>query len=168
MAPSTDSTDPAPPPATPTPSDPSALRASDADRDYIAQLLHHACGAGMLTMTETEDRLGAVYKARFRHELLPLTADLPLDRPPLGSHTSSASDSLLDTVRRFLASTAPPQRSRPRRAPTTPDCPPSPGTSRPHPRLDHHHGRPRHGPLPRTPPRQNARAVTKWRSAAGK
>ncbi len=105
MAPSTDSTDPAPPPATP--SDPSALRASDADRDYIAQLLHHACGAGMLTMTETEDRLGAVYKAKFRQELIPLTADLPLDRPPLGSHTSSASDSLLDPVRRFLASAAP-------------------------------------------------------------
>ncbi len=58
-------------------------------------------------MTETEDRLGAVYKARFRQELLPLTADLPLGRPPLGSHTSSASDSLLDPVRRFLASTAP-------------------------------------------------------------
>jgi len=105
MAPGTDSTDPAPPPAPP--GDPSALRASDADRDYIAQLLHHACGAGMLTMTETEDRLGAVYAARFRHELLPLTADLPLGRPPLGSHTNSAGDSLLDPVRRFLASTAP-------------------------------------------------------------
>ncbi len=105
MAPGTDSTEPAPPPATPR--DPSELRASDADRDYIAQRLHHACGAGMLTITETEDRLGAVYKSRFRHELLPLTADLPLDRPPLGSHTSGASDPLLDPVRRFLASTAP-------------------------------------------------------------
>ena len=105
MTPSTDSTDPASPPATP--SDPTALRASDADRDYIAQLLHHACGAGMLTMTETEDRLGAVYAARFRDELLTLTADLPLGRLPLGSHTNSPGDSPLDPVRRFLASTAP-------------------------------------------------------------
>ena len=104
MAPGTDSTDPAPPA---TPDDPSTLRASDADRDSIAQLLHHACGAGMLTISETEDRLGAVYAARFRHELLTLTADLPLGRPPLGSHTNSPGDSPLDPVRRFLVSTAP-------------------------------------------------------------
>ncbi len=97
-------TDPAPPA---TPGDPSTLRASDTDRDSIAQLLHQACGAGMLTITETADRLGAVYVARLRHELLTLTADLPLGRPPLGSHTTSAGDAVLDPVRRFLASTAP-------------------------------------------------------------
>lgn len=58
-----------------------AHRASDADREHAARVVHAAAGAGMLTMAETEERLSAVYAARFRHELTPLVVDLPVDEP---------------------------------------------------------------------------------------
>ena len=62
----------------PTQDDP-PLRASDADRHRVEHLLQHALGAGMLTLDETEERLAAAHAARFRHELPPLTADLPVE-----------------------------------------------------------------------------------------
>lgn len=56
-----------------------AMRASDADRHHVERVLQGALGAGMLTLGEVEERLAAVHAARFRHELPPLTADLPVD-----------------------------------------------------------------------------------------
>jgi hypothetical protein len=57
-----------------------ALRASDRDREQVADALRHAAGDGQLTMTELDERLDAAYGARTRAELEPLTADLqPVD-----------------------------------------------------------------------------------------
>jgi Domain of unknown function (DUF1707) len=61
----------------PAASGPPRLRASDAEREQIAQILRTAMTEGRLTLEEGEERLGAVYAARFRDELGPLTTDLP-------------------------------------------------------------------------------------------
>jgi hypothetical protein len=58
-------------------SGPHRLRASDSEREQVAELLRTAMGEGRLTLEEGEQRLGAVYEARYRDELGPLTADLP-------------------------------------------------------------------------------------------
>jgi hypothetical protein len=60
---------------------PQALRASDADRDQAAELVKAAMSDGMLTFAEGDERLGAVYRARYRHELAAVTADLPVSEP---------------------------------------------------------------------------------------
>jgi hypothetical protein len=52
------------------------LRASDADRERVADVLRLAAGDGQLTMEELDDRLGETYAARTRDELEALTADL--------------------------------------------------------------------------------------------
>jgi hypothetical protein len=59
------------------PQQPSELRASDADRERVAGILRTAAGQGLLTLEEVDERLAAVYAARFVAELAPLTADLP-------------------------------------------------------------------------------------------
>ncbi|TCO65455.1 DUF1707 SHOCT-like domain-containing protein [Actinocrispum wychmicini] len=56
--------------------------ASDAERHEVASTVQTAGGEGRLTLTETEERLAAVYAARYRHELTELTSDLPRQRPP--------------------------------------------------------------------------------------
>jgi len=53
------------------------LRASDADREAIAERLRAAAGEGRLTLEEADERLAAAYAARTVAELAPLTADLP-------------------------------------------------------------------------------------------
>ncbi|WP_030793520.1 DUF1707 SHOCT-like domain-containing protein [Streptomyces sp. NRRL S-920] len=53
------------------------LRASDADRERVAEVLRDAMAEGRLDMTEFEERLDAAYKARTYGELEPLTRDLP-------------------------------------------------------------------------------------------
>lgn len=58
-------------------SGPNRLRTSDAEREQVAKILRAAMTEGRLTLEEGEERLGAVYAAKFRDELLPLTADLP-------------------------------------------------------------------------------------------
>jgi Domain of unknown function (DUF1707) len=55
----------------------SALRASDSDRERVAERLRHAAGEGRLLATELEDRLGAAFSARTYGELDALVADLP-------------------------------------------------------------------------------------------
>ncbi|OQO91198.1 hypothetical protein B1813_17125 [Saccharomonospora piscinae] len=59
--------------------DPKRLRASDADRERIAQLLHKALGEGRITLAELEERLDTVYGAKTVGELEPVLADLPAD-----------------------------------------------------------------------------------------
>lgn len=55
-------------------------RASDADREAVARVVQQGLTSGMLTVIEAEERLTAVYGARLRHELDPITADLPIVR----------------------------------------------------------------------------------------
>ena len=58
-------------------SGPNRLRTSDTEREQVAEILRAAMTEGRLTLEEGEERLGAVYAAKFRDELAPLTADLP-------------------------------------------------------------------------------------------
>jgi tetrahydromethanopterin S-methyltransferase subunit F len=59
---------------------PSALRASDADREQIAERLRKAATEGRLLAEELEQRIGATFAARTYGELDALVADLPDDR----------------------------------------------------------------------------------------
>lgn len=69
------------------PTDAAVPRASDADREQAARTIHEAAGVGMLRLDETEDRLTAVYAARFRPELAVLVADLPVEESGGGTRT---------------------------------------------------------------------------------
>lgn len=62
------------PPAVP---DRGNIRASDADRERVAEILRQAAGDGRLTMEELDERLDAVYAAKTYAELEPITKDLP-------------------------------------------------------------------------------------------
>ncbi|MFD9329091.1 DUF1707 domain-containing protein [Streptomyces sp. NPDC060065] len=53
------------------------LRASDADREQVSEVLRDALAEGRLDMEEFEERLEATYKARTYGELAPITRDLP-------------------------------------------------------------------------------------------
>ncbi|MDQ0991134.1 DUF1707 domain-containing protein [Streptomyces sp. V3I7] len=53
------------------------LRASDADRERVAEILRDAVAEGRLDMEEFEERLDATYAARTYGELAPITRDLP-------------------------------------------------------------------------------------------
>ena len=61
---------PADPPSSP------ALRASDADRDRVIELLRAAIADGRLDLAEFDERLDTALAARTIDELAPLTADL--------------------------------------------------------------------------------------------
>jgi hypothetical protein len=65
------------------------LRASDTERDATAAVLASALAAGRLTTTEHAERLDAVYAAKTRGELAPLTRDLP-DEDSAGASTATA------------------------------------------------------------------------------
>ncbi|MFI0940755.1 DUF1707 domain-containing protein [Streptomyces sp. NPDC021020] len=75
----------APAPVAPAPAAPVAtaasgaagLRASDADRDRIADILREALAEGRLDSAEHSERLDHVYAAKTMGELEPLVADLP-------------------------------------------------------------------------------------------
>lgn len=54
------------------------IRASDADRDRIADVLRDALAEGRLTAEEHAERVDAVYRARTVGELAPLVRDLPV------------------------------------------------------------------------------------------
>lgn len=53
------------------------LRASDTDREHVAERLRAAAGHGRISLDELEERLEAVYAAKTYGELVPITADLP-------------------------------------------------------------------------------------------
>ncbi|MEU7258918.1 DUF1707 domain-containing protein [Streptomyces rimosus] len=53
------------------------LRASDADRERVAEILREALAEGRLEMAEFDERLTAAYQARTVGALKPLVADLP-------------------------------------------------------------------------------------------
>ena len=52
------------------------LRASDADRERVVEVLRRAASDGQLTVEELEERVPVAYAARTRKELERLTADL--------------------------------------------------------------------------------------------
>jgi hypothetical protein len=58
------------------------LRASDADRSAVADVLGGSMSTGRLTVAEYDDRLARAYAARTYGELAELTADLPPGRRP--------------------------------------------------------------------------------------
>ncbi|WP_449478131.1 DUF1707 SHOCT-like domain-containing protein [Streptomyces abikoensis] len=53
------------------------MRASDAERERVAEALREAVAEGRLTMEEFEERLEAAYKAKTHGDLEPLVRDLP-------------------------------------------------------------------------------------------
>ncbi|WP_051812125.1 DUF1707 domain-containing protein [Kitasatospora sp. MBT63] len=67
------------------------LRASDADREVVAELLRDAYAEGRLSVEEHAERIEAAYSAKTFGELAPLTRDLPapsrisMEKPPLGA-----------------------------------------------------------------------------------
>ncbi|QLE72208.1 DUF1707 domain-containing protein [Streptomyces rectiverticillatus] len=54
------------------------MRASDAERERVAEALREAVAEGRLTMEEFEERLEAAYRARTHGDLEPLVRDLPV------------------------------------------------------------------------------------------
>ncbi|MFG2593793.1 DUF1707 domain-containing protein [Streptomyces sp. NPDC048438] len=54
------------------------MRASDAERERVAETLREAVAEGRLEMDEFEQRLDATFKARTHGELVPLVRDLPV------------------------------------------------------------------------------------------
>lgn len=64
------------------------MRASDVDREHVAERLRAAAGDGRLDFDELDERLGTAYGAKTYAQLEPLVADLPgaLDRPVAASH----------------------------------------------------------------------------------
>jgi hypothetical protein len=75
--------------------DPANLRASDQDRERVAEILRDAAGEGRLDMTELDERLEAVYAAKTYAELEPITRDLPQagqPRPAAPAATSGRPD----------------------------------------------------------------------------
>jgi hypothetical protein len=81
--------------------DPQHLRASDADRERVAEMLREAAGDGRLTMDELDERLDAVYAAKTYAELTPITHDLPASSQPVPTAASAASAASAGEVRRY-------------------------------------------------------------------
>ncbi|WP_372499051.1 DUF1707 SHOCT-like domain-containing protein [Streptomyces hygroscopicus] len=69
------------------------LRASDADRDRIADVLREALAEGRLQPEEHAERIDAVYRAKTLGELEPLVRDLPAapvrGAAPAGAHAGA-------------------------------------------------------------------------------
>jgi hypothetical protein len=62
---------------------PREMRASDADRERVAEILRQAAADGRLDLGELDERLAVVYAARTYAELEPVTADLPVHSAPV-------------------------------------------------------------------------------------
>ena len=67
------------PPARPSPA---SMRASDADRDEVADRLREALAEGRITPEEHAERIDVVYKAKTYAELEPVLSDLPAQHTP--------------------------------------------------------------------------------------
>lgn len=67
------------------------MRASDADRDAVVDVLRDAYTAGRLTLEEFGERTSAAYAGKTWSDLRELTADLP-ERPALGADVPESAD----------------------------------------------------------------------------
>lgn len=72
----------------------SSLRASDADRDQVMDVLRAAAADGRLTAEEFEERLEAALSARTFGDLAALTADLVATPAPLGPQDAPGAQGL--------------------------------------------------------------------------
>lgn len=89
---------------------PEHIRASDADRDQVAERLREALAEGRLSPSEHEERLDTLYKAKTVGELAPITEDLPgagapgfLSSPERSSFAEPNSMEVLGSEARDLA-----------------------------------------------------------------
>ncbi|WNI22726.1 DUF1707 domain-containing protein [Streptomyces sp. ITFR-16] len=85
--------------------EPDGIRASDADRDRIADILREAMAEGRLTADEHAERVDSVYRAKTVGELEPLVRDLPAPggstRPAVGApyaHTPAETSGPADNL----------------------------------------------------------------------
>lgn len=76
---------------------PGALRASDADRDQVANVLSTAYAEGRLTREEHDERLSQVMAAKTFEELIPLTQDLVFTGAPAPA-VGQQQDNMIDTT----------------------------------------------------------------------
>lgn len=79
---------------------PGDVRTSDGEREQVARILRAAAGEGLLTLSEADDRLAALYASRWRSELAPLTADLPDGGRRLLENTAEARHAARNGLRR--------------------------------------------------------------------
>lgn len=77
------------------------MRASDAERERIAERLRDAVAEGRLDMDEFGERLDAAYKARTRGELEPLVRDLPAPDGGPAPLAAAAASGTVDYGRRI-------------------------------------------------------------------
>jgi Domain of unknown function (DUF1707) len=68
------------------------MRASDAERERIADVLRDALAEGRLGMDEFQERLDSAYRARTRGELVPLVRDLPQHSEETGTSVLPAGE----------------------------------------------------------------------------
>src|SRR5579875_3878275 len=72
-----------------------AIRASDADRDHVAEQLRDHYTAGRLDANEYEDRVTAVYAARSWTDLRAQLVDLPTGKTAVDEPTTASVDTCL-------------------------------------------------------------------------
>jgi|SRR5579863_363189 len=84
---------------TPATGGPPQVRASDADRDRVLDVLRAAVGDGRLTADEFEERMEAALSARTLGALAVLTADLGRPGTGLAAATGTAAATVEDVVR---------------------------------------------------------------------
>ena len=87
--------------------DPSRLRISDADRHQVAELLRQAAGEGRLELDELDERLEAAFAARTYADLVPITADLPVQphaRPAVPARDAAAATTTYETSLALMGS----------------------------------------------------------------
>ena len=71
---------------------PGSYRASDADRDQVAEVLNSAYAEGRLTLDEHQERTQAALEAKTFDDLTALTADLvPLQSLPVHANATGRS-----------------------------------------------------------------------------
>jgi hypothetical protein len=78
------------------------LRASDADREHVAQLLRDNAGDGRLDMDELSERLDGVYAARTFGQLNELTRDLPVVAPAPAAPSTNGGAAIRHRMNGFL------------------------------------------------------------------
>jgi hypothetical protein len=71
------------------------LRASDTDRERVADRLRDAAAQGQITMDELDERLETTYAAKTFGQLVPVTADLPAAAPRSDAVAVSAGRALV-------------------------------------------------------------------------
>ena len=79
------------------------IRASDADRERVVEILRIGHVDGRLTLAELEERSATAYAARTREELAPLTADLPAPPPERAARAARVAGGVTPVVVAALA-----------------------------------------------------------------